>query len=146
MKSRSKQRLFYGKTIIVCRLTNTPAHARKGYEYLFEICLIQLVCAVGRSFCRCVLWCEITTLIISLYIALHGAEASEEYSSFLFVRKKKKKTVHAFELKSGRTEEIAREPLWNAIFLFNIFDSRASFLRNFMRLMLCVVGFFGHQM
>lgn len=97
MKSRSKQRLFYGKTIIVCRLTNTPAHARKGYEYLFEICLIQLVCAVGRSFCRCVLWCEITTLIISLYIALHGAEASEEYSSFLFVRKKKKKLCMRLE-------------------------------------------------
>lgn len=59
---------------------------------------------------------------------------------------RREKTVNAFELKSGRTEETAREPLWNAIFLFNIFDSRASFLRNFMRLMFCVVGFFGHQM
>lgn len=66
--------------------------------------------------------------------------------AFCLSERRRKKTVDAFELRRGRTEEIARESLWNAIFLFNIFDSRASFLRNFMRLMLCVVGFFGHQM
>lgn len=66
--------------------------------------------------------------------------------AFCLSERRRKKTVNAFELRRGRTEEIARESLWNAIFLFNIFDSRAPFLRNFMRLMLCVVGFFGHQM